>query len=773
MARRPKTNPFAVTPATMFEQALARHREGRLAEAKTFYETVLAGDPRHFDSLHMLGVIALQSGDPQRAYDLIIAALAIKPDFPAAHGNLAAVLRALGRLDEALLAYNQAIRLQPDRIPAHQDRGDVLLALGRPAEAVASFDEVLALQPDHLDARLGRTIALDRVDKVGKGITGAAAVDALRQDYAAAFYNHGNGMAAAKRLGDALASYDRALALAPHFAEAHNNRANILYDLRRLEEAAAGFERALAAKPNWAEPHNNRANALWGLGRVAEALSGYERAIILREDYPEAHNNRGNVLLAIKRPAHALASFDRALALRPDFDFLAGAALNAKLKASDWTGLSERIAAVRDGVVLGKRMIAPFIAALAIDDPDVQSRSSRIFADALYPSAPAIAGQPSARSRKIRVGYYSADFHEHATAWLIAGLLEHHDSAGFEVFLFSFGPNRHDPMRRRIAEGPGRFIDVRHRDDQAIALLSRKLGIDIAVDLKGYTEGARPGIFAARCAPLQVNYLGFPGTMGADHYDYVIADRTVLPQEHWQYYSERVAYLPDSYQPNDAKRPISNRNFTRAELGLPETGFVFCCFNAAPKLTPALFDRWVRILAAVEGSVLWLYQDNLDAVDNLRREAEARGLDPERLIFAPHMAQDEHLARHRVADLFLDGWPYGAHTTASDALWAGLPVLTCPGRSFPSRVAASLLTAAGLPELIAAGEDDYERRAIELATDMAQLAEIRAKLDANRSTCPLFDTARYASNIEAIYSAMQSRHRAGMWPAPLVLPPPR
>jgi protein O-GlcNAc transferase len=394
-----------------------------------------------------------------------------------------------------------------------------------------------------------------------------------------------------------------------------------------------------------------------------------------------------------------------------------------------------------------------------------QLQCSKLWTANVYPPAAEPASQ-SARAAhdRIRLGYFSADFHGHATSYLMAELFEVHDRARFDVTAFSFGPEDDGDVRQRLAASFERFIDVRNETDHAVAALARKLEIDIAVDLKGFTVDGRTGIFARRAAPIQVGYLGFPGSMGADYFDYLVADRVVIPPAERQFFSEKIVYLPDSYQVNDRKRPIAGRTPTRAQAGLPENGFVFCCFNNNHKITPAMFACWMRLLARVEGSVLWLLEDNAVAAANLLREAAARAIDPQRLVFAGRMPLPEHLARHRLADLFLDTLPYNAHTTASDALWAGLPLVTCLGDTFAGRVAASLVNAVRLPELVAATPQAYEHLALELARDPEKLAAIKRKLARHRLTTPLFDTVRFARHIEAAFMAMHERHQAGLPP---------
>jgi predicted O-linked N-acetylglucosamine transferase (SPINDLY family) len=370
---------------------------------------------------------------------------------------------------------------------------------------------------------------------------------------------------------------------------------------------------------------------------------------------------------------------------------------------------------------------------------------------------------------KIRVAYLSSDFHQHATSYLMAGVLENHDRSQFEILGISYGINDESSTRARIEKACTRFFDVREQDDASIATLLRNLEIDVAIDLKGHTGGARPGILAHRPCPVQVNYLGYPGSMGAEHVDYLIADRTVIPPQHRQFYSEQIVYLPDTYQPNDSARPIAPDHVTRRDAGLPERAFVFCCFNGSQKILPSTFDSWMRILSRSE-SVLWLLEDNEGATANLRRETQARGIAAERLIFAQHERADRHLARLRLADLVVDTLPYGAHTTASDALWAGVPVLTCIGSSFAGRVAASLLTAAGLPELITQSADEYETMAQNFAASPALVSKIREKLARNRESCALFDTVRMTRNLEAAYVKMWQCHQRGESPMGFALP---
>jgi predicted O-linked N-acetylglucosamine transferase (SPINDLY family) len=437
----------------------------------------------------------------------------------------------------------------------------------------------------------------------------------------------------------------------------------------------------------------------------------------------------------------------------------------------DWRDLDSELAQLQAKMERDEKVCPPFALLALSSSLSLQRKSAEIWAHESDGVKNEL-GPLTRRSRpdRIRIGYFSSDFQQHAPAYLIAGLLERHDRSQFEIIAFSFGPSSNDGMRQRLQAACDQFLEVGHLSDVAIAALSRHWEVDIAVDLKGFTQGSRPAIFAARAAAIQVNYLGYPGTMGADFIDYLIADNTVVPREKRPHYAEKIVTLPGSNQVNDDQRWIADTTFTRAELGLPQTGFVFCCFNNNYKITPATFDLWMRILQQVDESVLWLVQDSADAAENLRREASARAVDARRLVFARRMPQAEHLARHRLADLFLDTFPCNAHTTGSDALWAGLPVLTCSTEAFAGRVAASLLKAVDLPELIYSSPQTYEAIALRLARDRAQLQAMRQRLAQDRWKAPLFNTSLYTRRIEAAYVQMMHRHHDGL-PADHILIP--
>ncbi len=661
-------------------------------------------------------------------------------------GNIAAALnRALelhqaGRLDEAEVFYERALAQTPDHPEAWYSRGNALQQLGRHEAAVASYDEALARAP-------GRPEVLT---------------------------NRGNALHDLKRYEEALASYDQALTQMPGLAMLHNNRGNTLRELKRYGEALASLERALAIEPDYPDALINCGNVLQDLGRCEEALACFDKVLAMHPDHPATLNNRGNVLRDLKRHDEAAQCVARLLQIAPDWDYAPGVMFQSRLYCCDWTQYAQDAARIVQGVREGKRVDIPFSFLAVSDSAADQLLCARTYVADKYPPAavPLWTGQRY-RHDRIRIAYLSGDFHNHATAYLMAGLFEAHDKARFETTAISFGPDADDDMRTRLRAAFGRFIDVRNQSDRDVAMLLRELEIDIAVDLKGFTVDSRAGILAHRLAPLQVNYLGYPGTMAADYMDYILADRHVIPIQHQAYYTEKVVYLPDSYQVNDAGRGIAQRTPTRAECGLPPTGFVFCCFNNNYKITPTIFDIWMRLLQRTADSVLWLLEDNAAAAHNLRHEAQRRGIAPQRLVFAPRMTLEDHLARHRLADLFLDTVPYNAHTTASDALWAGLPVLGCAGNTFAGRVTTSLLHAVGLPELITHNLEEYEALVLRLTKDGGMLSEIKAKLARNRETYPLFDTDRFRRHIEAAYVTMWKRCQRGELPASFKVEPIR
>ncbi len=746
-----------------FQVGLNLHRQGKLSEAAKLYEEIVFYDRKHFGAHHLLGIICGETRQFERAAELISKAIKIDPKNAEAHFNCGIVLKELQRYEHALLSYDRAISLKQNYPEAYYNRGIVCLELSRFEDALASNDRAIFLKPDFAEAYSNRGMALKELERLDEALANCDMAIKLKPNYAVAHQNRGFVLKELGRLEEALASYNNAIKLKPDYAEAYGNRGVALWKLNRAAEALANYNKALELKPDYAEVYSNRGMALWELKRFDEALASYDRAVELKPDYAEAYSNRGMAYWELKRFDEALASYDKAVELNPGINFLLGYRLHTKMFVCDWRNLKQEIQELRLEIEKSNTASNPFILIGMVDSAPLQKKCAEIFVKEKFSSlrrglAPAV---PS-RKHRITIGYFSADFHDHPTAQLMAELFERHDHDRFRVVAFSFGPNGKNEMRERIKPHFEAFHDVKLMSDNDIMDLARQEELDIAIDLKGFTKDSRVNIFASRVAPVQVNYLGYPGTMATDYIDYIIADSTLIPLEQQEHYSEKVVYLPHSYQPNDRKREIAQKSFTRAELGLPNDGFVFCCFNNNWKITPEVFDLWMNILKKTPASVLWLFEKNKFAAENLRREAEIRGVEPDRLVFAGQMPLAQHLARHKCADLFLDTLPCNAHTTASDALWAGLPVLTRVGESFASRVAASLLNAVGLPELITTSAVDYERMAIDLAQSPVKLASIKRKLSDNRLTMPLFDSELYAKHLEAAYVAIHDRYRSGL-----------
>jgi protein O-GlcNAc transferase len=722
------------------EAARASALQGRLEEAAGDYQRALALDPDCLAALYNRALLLLQMNRPAEALASLDSLLVRGPVPAPVHLSRGNALAALGRQDAALAAFQEAARLNPREPLAHSNCGNTLFALGRHDEALASLERALALAPGH----------------------------------ALTHYNHGNVLFALARFADALASYERAVRSNPRFALGWYNCGSALLELRRYADAGVSFDRALQLDERLPHAHNNRGVALLALKRPAEAAPAFERALELRPGYVRALENLGTAQLDQQRFEDAARAITKLLALAPEHPYAVGNLLYALSCSCDWSDDYRAMRArVAESVERGLPAQAPWAFLGTSDSRSAQLRCARTVGADKFPAArePLWQGRTYAHDR-IRVAYVSADFHEHATAFLMAELFERHDRQRFEWTAVSLGPDDDSAMRGRLKGAFDHFLEVRDLDDRDVARLLYEREIDVAVDLKGYTADSRMGIFAHRPAPIQVSYLGYPGTTGVPYIDYVIGDRHVIPTEHFPDYSEKVVHLPGCYQPNGSGRPMPAATPSRSELSLPETAFVYCCFNASRKITPEVFALWMRLLAAQPASVLWLLDENEGATRNLRSEAARHGVDPSRLIFAPRLPLPEHLARYAAADLFVDTFPCNAHTTASDALWAGLPVLTCQGATFAARVAASLLHAAALPELITRNLEEYESLALTLAADRGRLSALRARFAAERDTCALFDIGRYTRNLEAAYFRMWQRAEDRLAPIHFAVPAP-
>jgi protein O-GlcNAc transferase len=756
--RSPAPNPLLI-------EAMRLHQAGRVADAFERYDRIARSEPGNFAVFHLSGVLHAQQRNYEEACRRLAMALQIDPSSAAAHGDLGRVLKAERRYEEAVASFKRALEIAPERRETYGDLGATLAEMGRHQEAIASYRASLQHWPNSPAAHNAIGNLFKALGRHGEAIASFASALRLAPDDVHAHFNLGAVFAKLHRYEEAVACYRRALRILPRFAKANAFMGGALIQLGRYVEALAAYRDAIAIEPDMASAHNNMGIALERLRRNEEAVECYRHALRISPGWITIHKNLGNGLMLLKRYDESVASIRRALLLQPNDGYALSMLTHLEMLICDWASFDKMNRSLVDAVRKGIASILPFPVVCTSSTPEDQLRAAQIFLrDTKTHSLPALWRGERYRHDKIRIGYVSADFHDHATAYLMAELFEAHDRERFELFAFSLGPDRQTPMRARLTAAFDRFFDVRLASDRDASRAIVENEIDIAVDLKGFTKDSRIGILACRPAPIQVNYLGYPGTMGAAFIDYIIADPIVAPFEEQPFYAERIVHLADCYQVNDRKRRIAEPTPSRAECGLPERGFVFCSFNNSLKITPRFFDVWMRLLKAVPGSVLWLLRDNPWAEANLRNEALQRGVPSERLVFAPRTTLPDHLARQRLADLFLDTLPCNAHTTASDALWVGLPVLTCIGETFAGRVAASLLRAVGLSELITQSMEEYEASALRFATDPAFLAGVRTKLGRNRLTTPLFDTDRFRRHLEAAYLEMWRIWQSGEKP---------
>lgn len=735
---------------TLCNRAAGCHQSGRLEEAARLYRQVIQADPRNFFAHHMLGILRAQQGSPAEALELVGAALRIDPSSGEALSNYGNLLTMLGRPAEALAAFDRALAIGPRYAETLTNRANILWGMKRLEEALSGYREALSLKPDLLEALVGSANALRALDKPQEALEVLNRALVLRPDAATLLRDRGALFQVLQQPGKALADLDRALADEPRHAEALSNRGIALSHLRRFDEALASYALALAINPRLVEALSNRGHTLREMGRMEDALASYDQALAIEPGHARARNGRGLALAALGRFEEALACHEQALASGARISSALSDAANMALTLCDWAKAARLGANIR--VRLGEWGLAvPPLLALYYDwEQADQARCAQAWVDAM-PDVPVLPVGVAKAHDRLRIAYMSSDFRRHPVGAALVELFERHDRSRFEIFAASLGADDGSDVRRGIVGAVDHFVDLALLDDRAAAERLKDLEIDILIDLNGHTLGARPQVLRRRPAPVQASYLGFPGTMAADFMDYIIADATVLPFDQQPFYREKIVQLPNTFWVSDTRRAIGACPTRQAEM-LSENSFVFCCFSHSRKITAGLFDVWMRLLQSVPGSVLWLKQS--PAMANLKAAAEARGVPASRLIFAGDVPLDVHLARHALADLFLDTLPYNAHATAGDALWAGLPVLTCLGRTFAGRVAASQLRALSLDDLVAENMEGYEAMARNLARDPGPLSTCRARLAEARATHPLFNTDLLRRNLETAYFRM-------------------
>jgi protein O-GlcNAc transferase len=709
----------------------ALRQQGARSQAISSYRDAIAARPGYVEALNNIGVVLQSQGMLKEAAAAYHDAVAVRPAYGEAQFNLGVVLHEMHELNAAEAAYRGLISLNPSIAVVHNNLGTVLKDKGLLDEAQAAFETAIK----------------------------------LRADYAEAFYNRGTVLQQQGRLEEALQAYGQAVRIRGDYADAISNAGIVLQELGRTREAIDLYLRLIGLTPAHADAHNNLGTALLAEGRADEAQAAFKQALAHKPDFPQALYNLGNAWRERGNLAEAIAAYRNALRLRPDYADAFSQLTHHRAQACDWDNYETDQEKLVEMVRHGDRVPPFYLLSTPASASDQLLCAQQWIGAIRPPPKSAYEHKPSVKKARIRLGYLSGDFHQHATAQLMAGLFECHNRDRFEVFAYSYGPDDHSLMRARLERAFDRFFDIRALSHREAAERIHADGVDILVDLKGYTRHARPAISAYRPSPVQASYLGYPATMGADFIDYIIVDPLIVPDNQQLFFSERLVHLPCSYQVNDRRREVCSQASSRRDCGLPTEGLVLCSFNNGYKISPAFFDIWMRLLRSIPGSVLWLLETNGLVEGNLRSEAEKRGVDATRLIFAPVVPLAEHLGRHRHADLFLDTLPCNAHTTASDALWVGLPVLTCSGETFAGRVAGSLLTAIGMPQLITGSLEEYEQAALALASAPHRLAALRQELERKREGSSLFDLARYARNIEAAYARMWQTWLDGRTPA--------
>ena len=776
-----------------FKKAILLFQKREFKGAKNICDEILEIEPKNFDVMHLYGIICYQTKDYALSAELINKAVKINSNNAEAYNNLGIAFKKLNKFDSALESLNQAIKINPKFFEAYNIRGLIFIELERLNEALESLNKALEINPNYAEAYYNQGNLLCEMKKFNEAISSYNKAIKINPNYSKAYNNLGIIFKKLKKSDSALESFNKAVEINPNFAEAYNNQGNVLCEMKKFNEALSCYNKTIKINPNFAEAYNNRANILNEFKKFNEALEDCNkvikinpknaqaynnRAIIQNKleqhnmaieslnlaiqynpNYAEAYYNQGNLLCEMKKFNEAISSYNKAIKINPNLDYLLGRLIFSKHCISEWKSFAKDLKDISDKILKKYKICTPLQSLRFFDSPELQKITAQTYVKEKYSDKNDLIHITNKKlNKKIRIGYYSADFYNHAMSSLLTNLYELHDKSKFELFAFSFGPERKDEMYYRISAAFDQFIDVKLKSDDEIMKLSRELKIDVAIDLMTFTQYHRFEIFTKRCAPIQINYLGYPGTSGASCFDYIIADKTLIPKKNQKYYSEKIIYLPDTYQVNDSKRKISDKVFTRKELSLPKDSFVFCCFNQSSKINPEIFYIWMNLLKSINNSVLWILPQNEIAVKNLQKEATIRNVNPDRIKFAQDMEMSEHLARHKAADLFIDTFPYNAHTTASDALWAGLPVLTLMGESFASRVAGSLLNAIDLPELITHTKKEYEDKAIELANNKSLLNEIRNKLNKNRLIKPLFNTKLFTKNLEKAYLMIYEKY---------------
>jgi len=744
-----------------FNRAVLFHKNGDLNQARIIYDQILCLKPDNYNCIHFLSLIEIQNKNFDKSIKLLKKAINLNPNEPSVYHSLGNAQESLNQLQDALSSFNTAINLKKDFLAAIICRGDLLSKLNRLHEANESYKDALLLNPSDLKVMLKISNLLTRLEKYSEAIKFYDNMILLKPNIPEVYNNRGYAYRKINANEEAFIDFNKAIKLNPNYYEAHNNLGNLQRDLKKADDAILSFDKAIKINPTFSEAYSNLANTLVDQEKLEEGISNYIKAISYNSNNVNAHSNLANTLTKLNQFSDAIKHFKNALSKNPHNDFLISNYLHTKMIICDWTLLQEETKCYIDDIQNNKNLSMPFTLLSLFDLPAIHKIVSQKFCDKNYPEI--LQNQEIIKYKenkeKICIAYISSDFGNHPVSQLCIEMFEWHDKNHFEIIGIDLGNNQKDQIYQNLSIAFDQIINVKHLTDKEIASLCKNLSVDIAVDLNGHTKNNRIGLFSYRAAPIQVNYLGYPGTTGANYIDYIIGDKIVIPERLQSNYTEKVIYLPHSYLVTPSKKEISNKKFTRKEFNLPEAGFVFCCFNNSYKISPQIFSKWMSILKQVNDSVLWLSEMNHVAKNNLYIEAQKFGIKKTRIIFAKKMElNSEHLSRYKLADLFLDTYPYNAHTTATDALWTGVPLITLAGDSFASRVAASLLSTLDLPEMITYNLESYEKLAVQLATNNKKLKSIRNKLAQNKVKKPLFNSKLFTKNIEKAYQTIYNNY---------------
>jgi protein O-GlcNAc transferase len=774
-------------------QAVDAHKAGQIQKAHRLYAAILKAQPKHPDANHNTGLLTVGFGKIELALSFFKTALEANPSNAQFWYSHIVALIKLERLIDAKVLLDQAkskgikgadfdqleqklngakkgLSNRPDYAEAYNVLGNALQEQNKLEEAIEAYNKALVIKPDYAETYYNMGNALRGQGKLEEAIEAYNKTLAIKPDYVNAYYNMGIALKEQNKLEEAIEAYNKTLAIKPDYAEAYVNMGIALQKQNKLEEAIEAYNKTLAIKPDYAQSYYNMGIAFQKQNKLEEALEAYNKALSIKPDYAKAYNNIGIALKSLGKLEEAIKAYNKALAIKPDYESARVGNIFQKAHICNWDNIAKDIKLVPN-LGTSKQHVSPFALLPLEDAPDRHLIRSKIYAKANFSQKtlpPKV--RPSHMPKRLRVGYFSADFKEHPASYLMFKVIKCHDRSLFDVYGYSIGQPKLDKMREKISGAFDVFRDIHSLSDIEALKIINNDKIDIAVDLTGYTNFSRTSLFSFRPAPVQINYLGYPGTLGANFIDYIISDQNLIPKGFQKFYTEMPIYLPHTYWPTDDTCIISQKVQTKEDMKLPGDGFVFCCFNNNYKISPTEFDIWMRLMAKVEGSVLWLLKSNKWTENNLKKEAESRGISGDRVIFAERLDNSEHLARHRFADLFLDTFNYNAHTTASDALWAGLPLVTKLGKGFAARVAGSLLNAVDLPELITETEEDYEALILKLATNPTKLAKIKEKLANNRLNQPLFNTELYTRHLENGYQQAYQNYFDGNLPQTIMVP---